>query len=259
MNIEPVDRAVEMSRVLSGNPLKFGDHFFAHSFRRPDVGEQMNPLLMVDHFWMKRDTFGWHPHRGFSAVTYVFENSKSPHHNSDSMGNEVPITPGSLHWMVAGSGAMHRERPEGDDALVHGLQIFIDLPEQRKSTTPYAMHLDSQDVPEVTHEGSRIRVLAGEFEDKISPIQLPQKFTIIDGHLSGGGAISVPLRANWGTWIYAVRGVVLAMMGKESRSINQYQAVAFHTPTDGDTVSIRSDDSAQVVVLSGEVVPGPAM
>ena len=136
--------SVNISRPLAGAPHGVGDHFFAQSFNRRNAGGQINPLLMVDHFWMKRDTFGWHPHHAISAVTYVFEDSKSAHYNYDATGNNLPIRPGSLHWMVAGSGTTHCERPEEQDALVHGLQFFVDLPDHLKTVRPYAVHLDGE-------------------------------------------------------------------------------------------------------------------
>ena len=86
--------SVNISRPLAGVLHGVGDHFSAYSFNRRNAGSQMNPLLMVDHFWMKRDTFGWHPHRAISAVTYVFEDSKTTHHNYDATGNNLPIRPG---------------------------------------------------------------------------------------------------------------------------------------------------------------------
>jgi redox-sensitive bicupin YhaK (pirin superfamily) len=253
MNIETVDREFCLSQPLSAHPLEIGDHFFAHSFHHREFGAQMNPLLMFDHFWMKRDTFGWHPHQGFSAVTYLFEDSKSTHHNSDSMGNNVPIHPGSLHWLVAGSGAMHRERPEEEDALVHGLQFFVDLPDQSKMTAPYAQHLDSENVPEVMQDGSRIRIVAGEFKGTISPIVLPQPFSLYDVHMRENSVLHIPLPANWGTWLYVVSGAAVVGIEGDSRALGQFQAVRLQTVGKGQIVTIQSDRPTQIVVLAGEV------
>jgi redox-sensitive bicupin YhaK (pirin superfamily) len=88
----------------------------------------MAPLLMVDDFRMRAPTFGPHPHEGISAVTYLFEDSRSPHLNWDSLGNRLPVTPGSLHWLVAGNGVTHHAWPGGADPEVHGLQFFVNLP-----------------------------------------------------------------------------------------------------------------------------------
>ncbi len=245
---------VNMSPPLSGVPLEPGDHFFAHSFHRRTIGDQMNPLLMVDHFWMKRDTFGWHPHHAISAVTYVFEDSKSAHYNYDSMGNHLPIRPGSLHWMVAGSGAVHRERPEDPDALVHALQIFVDLPESLKNVSPYAIHLESEDIPEVVDGRARVRVVAGEYRGVKSPATLPQPFSFYDVGLKAGASLEVPLESGWGAWFYPVTGEVLVRVEDQASNLTQHRAVGMLTRGNA-VVALTSDYGAHVIVLAGETVP----
>ncbi|MES2106277.1 MAG: pirin family protein [Pseudomonadota bacterium] len=252
MNTELADRTFSLSHPLLGIPMKIGEHFFAHSFRRDEIGGVMNPVLMFDHFWMKRDTFGWHPHAGISAVTYVFEDSKSAHHNSDSMGDDnSPIYPGSLHWMAAGSGAMHRERPEGEDALVHGLQFFVDLPGESKSARPYSVHLSSDQVPEIIKDGSRIRVVAGQFEGIQSPIVLPQPFLMIDVFLDENKTLDVPLPANWGAWLYVVRGEVGVKVEACTRTLEAFHSIGLQTGPGKRTATIQSGLSAQLVILAG--------
>ena len=245
---------VNMSRPLSGKQLEIGDHFFAHNFHRRTIGDPMNPLLMVDHFWMKRDTFGWHPHNAISAVTYVFEDSNSAHHSYDSMGNQLPIRPGSLHWMVAGSGVTHRERPEDPDALVHALQIFVDLPEPLKSVSPYAIHLESEDIPEVVNDRARVRVVAGEYRGVKSPVTLPQAFSFYDGGLKAGASLEVPLESGWGAWFYSVTGEVLVEVEDQAANLAEQRAVGIQTRGNA-VVALKSDHGAHIVVLAGETVP----
>ncbi len=50
--------ASRISAPTQGRPLPIGDHFFAHSFRARDFGGLMEPVLMVDHFWMRKDSRG---------------------------------------------------------------------------------------------------------------------------------------------------------------------------------------------------------
>ncbi|MES2070629.1 MAG: pirin family protein [Pseudomonadota bacterium] len=256
MNTELADSTVSLSHPLLGIPMKIGDHFFAHSFRRSEIGEVMNPILMLDHFWMKRDTFGWHPHAGISAVTYVFEDSKSAHHNSDSMGDDSFIAPGSLHWMVAGSGAMHRERPEGEDALVHGLQFFVDLPGESKSVRPYSVHLARDQVPEIIEDGSRIRVVAGQFEGVQSPIVLPQPFLMLDVFMEPGKTLNLPLPANWGAWLYLVRGELDVKIEGRRRALEAFHSIGFRIAPGKRIATLHSELPAQLVILAGALPKG---
>lgn len=255
MASQTIDSPVGLSQPLLGIPMNIGDYFHAHSFRKSEVGGLMNPLLMFDHFWMKRDTFGWHPHIGISAVTYVFEDSKSAHYNADSMGDISPINPGSLHWMVAGSGAMHRERPEGDDSVVHALQFFVDLPEKSKSVHPYSVHLDADNVPEVIQDGASIRVVAGQLGGVRSQVVLPQPFLLYDILLRERKPLEVPLPGNWGAWLYSVRGEAIVAIDGRTRILEQNHAVALNTGSVDRIASIQGEGRTQVVVLAGAIIP----
>ena len=197
-----------ISAPTQGRPLPIGDHFFAHSFRVKDFGGLMNPLLMVDHFWMREDTFGLHRHEGISALTYVFPDSASAHHNIDSLGNELPIEPGDLHWFAAGRGAEHHEFPELEGSVVHALQIFVDLPTALKQAAPFALHVSANDVPVFQCDGARVRVVAGELNGVRSPLRTPQPFWLLDGCLESGATIAIPVPPGWGVWLYAVAGAV---------------------------------------------------
>ncbi len=243
--------ASAMSEPKSGAPLFIGEHFFAHSFRTKAFGEPMGPVLMVDHFWMRKPTFGLHHHEGISAVTYVFEDSRSAHMNEDSMGHKLPIQPGDLHWMMAGRGAEHDEKPEGDDALVHALQIFVDLPASLKNAAPYAVHLASADVPEYRQKGVRVRVLGGDLLGVSSPIQLPQPFSFFDGHVDVNASVELPIPKAWGGWFYAVDGALLLEISGHRLVLKKGSAVALRATAAEATARVVGRENAHFVMLAG--------
>ena len=246
--------SVSISRPVSGATHSVSDQFHAHSFDRRNVG-QMNPLLMVDHFFMKRDTFGWHPHSGISAITYVFEDSRSAHLNQDTMGNNLPIRPGSLHWMVAGSGVQHREYPEGPEGLVHGLQFFVDLPEKLKIVPPYAVHLEGEDVPEILRKGARIRVVAGEYDGVRSPAAVPQPFALYDVFLEPGATLDVPLPAEWGGSVLCVSGSATVIAEAQFDHLASDQSIGVRAMAQGASITLSAAEAAHLVVLAGQIVP----
>ena len=65
--------------------MKHGDGFQAQGIRGDAA--VLDPYLMVDHFRMSQPTFGPHPHAGFSAVTYLFDDAETGFHNRDSRGD----------------------------------------------------------------------------------------------------------------------------------------------------------------------------
>ena len=58
-----------------------------------------------DEFRVTGRPFPPHPHAGFSAVTYVLEDSEGKLRSRDSLGNDLVTGPGGIVWTQAGSGA----------------------------------------------------------------------------------------------------------------------------------------------------------
>jgi redox-sensitive bicupin YhaK (pirin superfamily) len=51
--------------------MQHGAGLRTQGLRAPDT--VLDPVLVADEFWMTQPVFGPHPHAGFSAVTYIFE------------------------------------------------------------------------------------------------------------------------------------------------------------------------------------------
>jgi redox-sensitive bicupin YhaK (pirin superfamily) len=214
----------------------------------------MDPLLMVDHFRMTEPTFGPHRHAGFSAITYVFEDSRSPHLNSDSMGNDLAIQPGAFHWMVAGRGVEHDEWPGGEDPEVHGLQIFVNLPADKRNIKPYAVHIEPENVPEFHTEDVRIRIVAGELGGFRSPAQLPQPFSFFDAFLAAGATANLPARAGWDAWLYVLDGSVRITVDDELVELEKGFSVAMGQFGEASTLQVTGLQKSQFIMMSGEPV-----
>lgn len=48
--------------------------------------------------------------------------------HQDSMGNKGVIGPGGVQWMTAGRGVIHSEMPKTTTGMLHGFQLWINLP-----------------------------------------------------------------------------------------------------------------------------------
>jgi redox-sensitive bicupin YhaK (pirin superfamily) len=246
--------SAKVSRPIQGDPFEIGTHFSAKNFQHSKFEPRMNPLLMVDHFRMRAPTFGKHPHAGISAVTYLFEDSKSPHMNWDILGNELPITPGSLHWLVAGKGVIHDEWPGGVDPEVHGLQFFVNLPLEKKHVNPSALHLESVDIPVFEDTGRRVRIVTGEFGEHVSPVQLPQSFTLLDGFLARGAELEIPGSSHSGAWIYAVHGDLHLQFGDEQLVLREGAAVSAADLDSESVVRVKGATSSHFIWMCGDEV-----
>jgi len=134
-----------------------------------------DPFLLLDDF--RNDIpedylagFPWHPHRGIETITYVLAGTVE---HGDSLGNRGKLGAGDVQWMTAGSGILHQEMPQGDpQGRMHGFQLWANLPSSLKMTSPRYQDVTSGEIPEVVDDdGTRVRVVCGDFWGKKGPIE----------------------------------------------------------------------------------------
>ena len=134
-----------------------------------------DPFLLLDDFRNEHPEdylpgFPWHPHRGIETITYVLSGSV---HHGDSLGNKGTMGAGDVQWMTAGSGILHQEMPKGDErGRMHGFQLWANLPRSLKMTDPRYQDIHAAEIPEVVDDdGTRVRVVAGDFWGKRGPVE----------------------------------------------------------------------------------------
>jgi hypothetical protein len=136
---------------------------------------EFDPFLLLDDFRSDHPAdylagFPWHPHRGIETITYVLAGEVA---HGDSLGNKGRMTAGDVQWMTAGSGILHQEMPKGDAlGRMHGFQLWANLPAALKMTDPRYQDIPASAIPEATEDdGSRARVICGEFWGKTGPVE----------------------------------------------------------------------------------------
>ena len=74
--------------------------------------------------------------------------------------------------MTAGSGIMHQEMPCSNTAgQMHGFQLRANLPSSMRMITPRYQDIQQADIPEIVDDdGTRIRVITGEFWGRKGPV-----------------------------------------------------------------------------------------
>lgn len=208
----------------------------------------IDPFLGVDHAWMSQPTFPPHPHAGFSAVSYVFLDSETGILNRDSLGHRNLIRPGGLHWTTAGRGVVHEEVPAETDQTVHSLQIFVDLPPERREVEPFALSLEPQDVPVVQLPGVKVRVPLGSYGHVRSPLRPPTAVDMLDISLEDGAELVVG--AGHCTFIMPIFGVV-AVNGQRF-DLEDLKLPVFQAQEAPHVVRIQAaQGAAKVMVFSG--------
>ncbi|MDQ6970281.1 MAG: pirin family protein [Mariprofundus sp.] len=121
----------------------------AHGLRNYD------PFVLWDHFDITGGGFPDHPHRGFEAITYLFDGGM---HHTDNLGNKGVVHAGGAQRFTAGRGMVHSEFPDG---RAHGIQLWINLPQRLKSLAPDYQQLQADQILEDNQDGITIRHLVG--------------------------------------------------------------------------------------------------
>jgi redox-sensitive bicupin YhaK (pirin superfamily) len=167
--VRPVKQVLHTKAAVEGAGVKLQRAFgFGNT-------SDLDPFLLFDDF--RNDNpedylagFPWHPHRGIETITYVLAGSVE---HGDSLGNRGSMGPGDVQWMTAGRGIMHQEMPRGDaNGLMHGFQLWANLPKALKMTAPRYQDIAAADIPDVVDDdGTRVRVVCGEFWGKKGPVE----------------------------------------------------------------------------------------
>lgn len=216
-----------------------------------NLGRRLDPFVNLDDFVMDRPIFRAHPHAGFSAVTYLFEDSMGTFRNRWSQGLDQLIGPGAVHWTQAGSGMLHEEVPIEPGVPCHGLQMFVKLPASSELSPPAAFHLDASDVPEIARGGVRARVLAGAWEGAASPMAIANDLVWLDVHLEPGARFATPAPAAHTAFALVIRGTVTV----GGAALPEHVGAVFGD--DGDEVVIGSDGGAELLWCAGPPIGEP--
>jgi redox-sensitive bicupin YhaK (pirin superfamily) len=150
----------------------------------------------VDHFGPQATRQGGmrvppHPHTGLQTVTWLIEGDVR---HTDSIGSDQRIRPGQLNLMTAGRGIAHAEQSPPDAAAVlHGLQLWVALPDAYRWTDPSFEH--HADLPRIEAPGVEGTVLMGELAGAASPATAYTP--LVGAELSIEGTAEIPLREDF--------------------------------------------------------------
>lgn len=105
-----------------------------------------------------------HPHTGLQTVSWLF--SGEVEHN-DSAGVRAAVRPGELNLMTAGAGICHSEVSVPSSTDLHGVQLWVALPDSGRDTGRGFDHY----VPKpVSLPGATVRVFLGDLAGSSSPV-----------------------------------------------------------------------------------------
>jgi hypothetical protein len=189
-----------------------------------------------------------HPHIGLSTVTYLFSGEIV---HRDSVGSTLPIHPGEVNWMVAGSGITHSERFEKARAqgdLLHGIQSWVALPTEDEEVAPSFAHYDSKALPEQGDKRVWMRLIAGEAYGLRSPVTVHSPQFYVHVKVAAGASVQMPDKHDERA-AYVVSGDVLA----DGMQFHAGQMLVFES---GPGAVVKALTETTLMLLGGEPI-GP--
>lgn len=195
-----------------------------------------------------------HPHRGFETVSYILAGRME---HKDSQGNVGMLSAGDVQWMTAGAGVVHSEMPEAEFARtggrMHGLQLWVNLPQRDKMITPRYQDISAEQIPTAQSEDGlvTVKVIAGEALGATAVIETRTPIAYLHFTLQPGATVTQPMPSNYNAFAYVLDGE--GLFGTEGERAGDGQMVMF--AQDGDEITIvnpaESATPLDVLLIAG--------
>jgi redox-sensitive bicupin YhaK (pirin superfamily) len=183
-----------------------------------------------------------HPHFGLQTVSWLLDGQV---HHQDSLGNDDVIRPGELGLMTSGRAITHAEHsPVPHPALLHGVQLWVALPDPDRNVAPAWDH--HADLPVVTDRGLRATVVMGTLAGAASPGRTYSPLVGVDVDIAAAGDVLLPLEPDY-------EHAVLVMSGSlDASDVALGPGAMLYLGCSRRDLRMRSEDGARVLLLGGE-------
>jgi redox-sensitive bicupin YhaK (pirin superfamily) len=182
-------------QVFAGKDVLLGESTVVRRLL-PNLGRRLvGAWCFVDHYGPDDVAAGPgmqvppHPHVGLQTVSWLLEGTV---HHRDSLGSDQVIRPGELGLMTAGAAITHAEQsPVPHPALLHGVQLWVALPDADRAVAPSWEH--HAELPVIRSSGAAVTVLMGTLGDATSPGRTYSPLVGADLALDAGADLLLPL------------------------------------------------------------------
>ncbi len=221
---------------------------------------ETSPFIVLHHFgpfevnYLNKFAFEPHPHRGFDAVTILFEGQME---HRDSTRSHGKLSSGDVQWMTAGSGVLHDEKQPQDflekGGIIHGIQLWVNLPKEFKMVKPRYQDIQSKDIPAISSNGVTERIIAGTYKGKFGAAKTYSPVTAIHGIMEKGAKISGSIPKDQNMMIYVTKG----KLSSGRNDIQQSEMAMFGM---GDeNYEVIALEPSEYLLLAGEPINEPVV
>jgi len=130
-----------------------------------------------------------HPHTGLQTVSWLFAGEIE---HRDSLGSRALVRPGELNLMTSGHGISHSEVSTPATTVLHGVQLWVALPDAHRDRTPDFRHYAA--LPEADLGGATARVFLGTLAGLESPVPMYSPLLGAEIVLAPHARLSLPVQ-----------------------------------------------------------------
>jgi quercetin 2,3-dioxygenase len=182
-----------------------------------------------------------HPHTGLQTVSWLFTGEIE---HRDSAGHHAMVRPGEVNLMTAGHGISHSEVSPADTETLHGVQLWVALPDAARDCAPSFAH----HAPDLLDgDGWRARVFLGSLLGHTSPVATASPLVGAELVLDPGTALDLDVDPAHEHGVLVDTGVV-SVQGTEVKE----HALGYVAPGTGSLRLEAHAAGTRVLVLGGE-------
>ncbi|MFD1146701.1 pirin family protein [Saccharothrix hoggarensis] len=183
-----------------------------------------------------------HPHTGLQTASWLFSGEIE---HRDSLGVHAVVRPGELNLMTAGHGICHSEVSTSDTTVLHGVQLWIALPDAHRDAPRDFQH----HVPGVVAlDGAAARVFLGTVAGETSPVRTFTPLLGAELVLDPGARLALDVDTAFEHGVLVDVGEVRlgdTVLPRGTLGYLGVGATTLHLANDGDA-------AARVILLGGE-------
>jgi quercetin 2,3-dioxygenase len=190
-----------------------------------------------------------HPHTGLQTVSWLFQGEIE---HRDSTGSHALVRPGAVNLMTAGRGISHSEVSTPGTTMLHGVQLWVVLPDASRHIGPFFEHAE---VSPVAIGDATVRVFVGALAGGESGTDVTV-FTPLLGaqvDLPAGGRAELELDPVWEHGVLVDLGpLTIEVDGSDAATLVEWSELAYLEPGLRRVTLAAGDAPVRVVLLGGE-------
>ena len=182
-----------------------------------------------------------HPHTGLQTVSWLFAGVLE---HLDTIGSKTVIRAGEMNLMTAGRGIAHSEFTTPESKVLHGVQLWVALPERDRFAEPRFEHF----APEpVTIGDAKLTVFLGSVMGSTSPVETSTPLLGAEINLAAGSTLTLDVDPAFEHGILVDAGEVRVA------GITATAAELLYLPPGSASVTIEPGDRpVRALLLGGE-------